>query len=269
MRDAAWNRKKYIHAKEVFSIKDFMRFLPAIELLIISLVVYSVVRSVIRYGKSAHGQDRLDAIRAVLESKLGKGLLLEIVMAEINVLYYSIVVWFRKPVEERQGVFSYHKTSQIKTFVIAFSILILAEGLFVHFLLAQWNEAAAWIFTILNLYALLYMTGLYNSVRFKPHRIKEGSLKIVLGFQYDAETELSNIMTVKKATDTGLSIPKDTCYALLKIDSPQVELTLKEPVLMKASYGRSKYVTTIIFRADEPGRMMEVIRSKMENLDIQ
>ncbi|MCK9860700.1 hypothetical protein CFI03_019245 [Paenibacillus sp. ATY16] len=92
-------------------------------------------------------------------------MLLEIVMAELNVLYYSVLVWFRKPDEERQGGFSYHKTSQIKTFNIVFSILILAEGLFVHFLLAQWNEAAAWIFTILNLYALLYMTGLYNSVR--------------------------------------------------------------------------------------------------------
>ncbi|GMK47415.1 hypothetical protein PghCCS26_45450 [Paenibacillus glycanilyticus] len=51
---------------------------------------------------------------------------------------------------------------------------------------------------------------------------------------------------------------------MLKIDSPQVELTLKEPVLMKASYGRSKYVTTIIFRTDEPGRMMEEIKSKMD-----
>ncbi|WP_127492594.1 hypothetical protein [Paenibacillus glycanilyticus] len=244
-------------------MQDWLRFLPVIELLLIGFVVYSIVRAAIRYRKSAQGHDSLESIRAVLESKLGKGLLLEIVMAEINVLYFSVVVWFRKP-EERQGVFSYHKTSQIKTFIIVFSILILAEGLFVHFLLAQWNKAAAWIFTILNLYALLYMTGLYNSVRFKPHRLKEGSLKIRLGFQYDAATELSNIMTVKKATDRGLGIPKDTCYALLKIDSPQVELTLKEPVLMKASYGRSKYVTTIIFRADEPGRMMEEIKSKMD-----
>lgn len=52
-------------------------------------------------------------------------------------------------------------------------------------------------------------------------------------------------MTLKKATDRGLGIPK-------------------EPVLMKASYGRSKYVTTIIFRADEPGRIKEEIKSKTD-----
>ncbi|WP_336775518.1 hypothetical protein [Paenibacillus sp. MMO-58] len=246
-------------------MKDWLRFLPVIELLLVSFVVYSIARTVIRYRNSADGHDRLEGIRTALEPKLGKGLLLEIVMAEINVLHYSILVWFRKSgEEERQGAFSYHKTSQIQIFVVVFSILILAEGLFVHFLLAQWNGAAAWIFTILNLYALLYMIGLYNSVRFKPHLIKDDILMIYLGFQYYIKTEISNINSMKKAVDTGLSIPKDTCHAMLRIDPPQVELALKEPVLMKASYGRSKYVKTIIFRADEPGRMMEEIKSKMD-----
>lgn len=244
-------------------MQEWLRFLPVIELLLISFVIYSIVRTIIRYRQSSDGHDRLEGIRAALEPKLGKGLLLEIVMAEINVFYYSVLVWFRKPEEEWQGDFAYHKTSQIKTFVIVFSIVILAEGLFVHFLLAQWNGAAAWIFTILNLYALLYMIGLYNSIRFMPHRIRDNNLTICLGFQYGVETDISNINAMKKATDTGLSIPKDTCYAMLKIDSPQVELALKEPVLMKAAYGRNKYVKTIIFRADEPRLLMEEIKSKM------
>ncbi|UVI32974.1 hypothetical protein [Paenibacillus spongiae] len=248
-------------------MKDLIWLLLLLETSIASYVVYAIVKSIIRYKNNNRTPNRnlLEVMRTILEPKLGKGFLLEAVLTELGVLYYSIVVWFRKPREETQGVFTYHKTSQIKTVIIVFSILIAGEGMLLHFLIQRWNDAAAWILTVLNFYALLYMIGLYNSVRFTPHVIKEGKIMIHQGFQSRIEVDIEHIKSIHKAKESefGVKIPDDTYYALFKIDSPQIELMLKEPARMRAAYGRNKYVTSIIFRADEPIKMMDEIHSRM------
>lgn len=83
---------------------------------------------------------------------MGDGFVLGAILTELRVFYYSIVGWFRYPTVIGNGkVCSYHKTSQIKTIVIVFSILIILEGIFFHFLIQSWSEVAAWIVTILNM----------------------------------------------------------------------------------------------------------------------
>lgn len=47
------------------------------------------------------------------------------------------------------------------------------------------------------------------------------------------------------------------------MDSPQYEIFLKEPVLMKSSYGRKKYVTSVVFRTDDPIKMVKEINSNI------
>src|SRR5699024_8844952 len=46
--------------------------------------------------------------------------------------------------------------------------------------------------TILNIYALMYMIGLYNSVKFLPHYFKGDKLIIRLGFQSSVEIDVDN-----------------------------------------------------------------------------
>ncbi|WP_430787352.1 hypothetical protein VBD025_16225 [Virgibacillus flavescens] len=192
------------------------------------------------------------------------------VLTELRVIYYSLLIWFRKPpaeLELEQDIFTYHKSSQIKTFVILFSILIVVEGAFFHYLIYQWNYLLAWVFTVLNIYALLYIIGLYNSVKFLPHYIHKDKLVIRLGFQSSVEIDIANIENVARANESefGVRMPKTTYYALLKIDTPDYEISLKEPVVMKSSYGKSHSVDTVVFRADEPGRMIEGIRGNDAN----
>ena len=113
-------------------------------------------------------------------------------------------VRFKKPtVIKNEKVYAYHKTSQIKTIVIVFSILITLEGILFHFLIQSWSDVAAWIFAILNIYALLYMIGLYNSVRFLPHIIYFYKLIIRLGYQISIELDIRNIESIKTAKKQG------------------------------------------------------------------
>ena len=246
--------------------------IPVLEVSIVIVVVYSIIRSIIRYKRNDESKenDFLEITRISLEPKLGNGFVLGAILTELSVFYYSIVGWFRKPtVIENEKVYSYHKTSQIKAIVIVFSILITLEGILFHFLIQLWSDVAAWIFTILNIYALLYMMGLYNSVRFLPHIIYFDKLIIRLGYQSSIELDIRNIesiQTAKKQGGIGEKIPKETYYAMLNMDSPQYEIFLKEPALMKSSYGRKKYVKTVVFRTDEPIKMVDEINSNIKFL---
>ncbi|WP_231889861.1 hypothetical protein [Oceanobacillus sp. Castelsardo] len=73
---------------------------------------------------------------------------------------------------------------------------------------------------------------------------------------------MDNIKSVKKAKESefGVKIPKSTYYSLLKIDTPDFELLLKEPTMMRSSYSNNKYIDTVIFRADEADKMIEEIK---------
>ncbi|MBZ5753578.1 hypothetical protein [Metabacillus rhizolycopersici] len=257
--------------KEFFN-QILIWLIPVLEVSIVIVVVYSIIKSIIRYkgNNKSKENDFLEIARISLEPKLGNGFVLGAILTELSVFYYSIVVWFRKPtVIENEKVYSYHKTSQIKTIVIVFLILITLEGILFHFLIQLWSDVAAWIFTILNIYALLYMIGLYNSVRFLPHIIYFDKLIIRLGYQSNIELDIRNIesiQTAKKQGGIGEKIPKETYYAMLNMDSPQYEIFLKEPALMKSSYGRKKYVKTVVFRTDEPIKMVDEINSNIKSL---
>lgn len=246
-----------------FSNQILVWLIPVVEIIIIIFVVYSIVKSIGRYKEisSNESYNFLEVTKMSLEPKLGNGFVLEIVLTELSVFYYGILVWFQKPNIKENEVFTYHKTSQIKTIVIVFSIFIAIEGVLFHFLIQLWSDIAAWIFTGLNIYALFYMVGLYNSTRFLPHVINRDKLIIRLGYQSSIELDISNIESIKNAKQGGIGDkpPKETYYSLLNMDSPQYELFLKEPVLMKGSYGRKKYVKTVIFRSDEPNEIINRI----------
>src|SRR5690625_1277460 len=246
--------------------------LPILEITIVIVVLHSIIKIIIRYraNNQSEGKNFLELTIMSLEPKLGDGFVLGAILTELNVFYYLIVGCFKRiSIIENEKVYSYHKTSQIKMIVIVFSILITLEAIFLHILIQLWSDVAAWIFTILNNYALLYIIGLYNSVRFLPHIVSGGQLIIRLGYQSCIQLDVKNIDCIKMAKDKGgigEKIPKDTYYALLNIDSPQYEIYLKEPILMESSYGRKKYVKTVIFRADNPGKMIEEIKYKMTSL---
>ncbi|MDX8047282.1 hypothetical protein SH601_15030 [Gracilibacillus sp. S3-1-1] len=243
-------------------------FLPIIEIGVILIVGYGITKSIINYRRinSNENYHFLEVVEIALKPKLGEGFMLHAVLTELRVIYYSLFVWFKRPQLNSGRGFSYHKDSQIKTIVILFSVLIIVEGILLHFLLDMWSSVAAWIFTILNIYALLYMVGLYNSVRFLPHVIERDSLTIRLGYQSSIQVDIDNVESIITAKQNDLfeKTTKNTYYSLLKIDSPQYEIVLKEPVHTKGSYGKTSLIHSVVFRADQPQEFLEEIKRRQK-----
>lgn len=243
-------------------LSDLFWLVIALEACIVTYIIFSVIKSVIGL-KNKTGIGFNNNIRMVLEQKLGKSFLIEFVITELNVFYYSLLVWFEKTKTADQNVksFTYHRTSEMKTFIIVFAILIIGEGVLFHYLLQKWNEVIAWIFTVLNVYGILYLVGFYNSAKYLPHIIREEKLIIRLGFQSSITLDIANIEQIARAKEMefGMKIPKSTYYSLLKLDTPHYELILKEPVEMQGSYGIKKKVDTVVFRADDRDAILEEI----------
>ncbi|WP_226682986.1 hypothetical protein [Sutcliffiella horikoshii] len=149
----------------------------------------------------------------------------------------------------------------MKTFIIVFAILISGEGVLFHYLLQKWNDVIAWVFTLLNVYGILYLIGFYKSTKHLPHMITQGKMIIRLGFQSSITLDIANIEQINRAKEIelGMKIPKSTYYSLLKLDSPHLEIVLKEPVEMRGSYGIKKMVDKVVFRVDDRDGILEEI----------
>lgn len=243
-------------------LSDLFWIVIALEACIVTYIIFSVIKSIIGF-KNKSREDFNFNIRKVLEQKLGKSFLIEFVIMELQVFYYSLLVWFERfrTADQNGKAFSYHRSSEMKTFIIVFSILIIGEGILFHYLLQKWNEVLAWIFTILNVYGILYLVGFYNSVKHLPHIITHEKMIIRLGFQSSITLDIANIEQINRAKEIelGMKIPKSTYYSLLSLDTPHYELILKEPVEMRGFYGTKKKVDKVVFRVDDRDALLEEI----------
>lgn len=195
-----------------------------------------------------------DIMRKILLPILGKGIVLEIVLAEISIIYYSLIVWFKKPQTPDVTFFTYHKDSQIKIVTIVFTVIITLELVALHFLISNWSQLLAWISVVLNIYGILYLIALNNSVRYLPHLLGSDTLLIRLGFQSSISIQLDNIESFggAKPVELGAKVPKDMYVAYMRLDEPQFEIRLKQPMQMLGSYGTKKDITSVVMRVDNP-----------------
>lgn len=181
-----------------------------------------------------------------------------IVLYARRIFYYSIVIWMKKPSKELGESFSYHQHSQFKTMAIFLSILLVIEGVLFHFVVLLWSERAAWLFSAINIYGLVYMAALYNSAKYLPHLITGNRIIIRSGYLNSIEVGMDNVAEIKKAKEInmGEKIPKDVRYAVLIFDSPQFEIVLKEPAEIKSLFGRTILIRSVVFRCDSPEAML-------------
>ncbi|UHA72711.1 hypothetical protein [Paenibacillus sp. 481] len=228
--------------------------LPVVEILLVPYIIYRIYTIVKRY-RAVGNREELDPISTMKEALMpimGDGVVLNILLTEMSVFFYSLFAWFKKNNEPKPGTYTYHKDSQIKVIVIVFIILIIVESVALHFLLVRWSIVLAWITAVLNVYGILYMIALYNSFRLRPHRLTNGQLKVNLGFQGSITVEVDNIEAVNQAKpfELGEKIPDDIFVSFMRLDAPQLEICLKEPVQMQGSYGIKKMISKVVMRAD-------------------
>lgn len=255
--------------------KEYNDFLKLIYLLIIpiveSLFIFFIIikiKKVIKNYKSINKNMELDVIqklRIALSPIITKETLLEILLLDFGVIYYSIIIWFKKTEVIKRNGYTYHKTLESKSMFIAIIIFALFDTAVIHFLIQKWSITVAWIITFLTIYSFLILIASYNSMRFLPHELKQEYLIIRNGLMASVQVQLDNIDSIKKAKERGLGekIPKDEYNFVPSLESPHYELIFKNPVNMKGLYGIKKPISKIIFRVDQQKEFLDELNKKI------
>lgn len=189
------------------------------------------------------------ARRMKLEHALvGEGRVAEIIASEFAMLYYAVRGWGKQPEAVDGRPFTVHERSGWSSIVACIIVLIVAEGIGMHFLIGRWSVRAAWGWTILDLWAIVWLLGDYQALRLRRSSIDGETLHLRYGLRWTVDIPLASIVSVEEVRDWKNQ------RGILKVailDDPKWLITLAEPVTAKGMAGLRKQIHGIALLADD------------------
>jgi hypothetical protein len=204
-------------------------------------------------GRAA--EDILERLRTILSEALPVPRVGELVADEMATLYYGLLAWRQRPEEPGPGVFSYHRKSGYGAVLGALLLVCGVETLGLHFLLQRWSVAAAWIFTVLSLYGMIWMVADARAQRLRPILLEGGCLHVRIGLRWTLPIPLADLAEVEAGRQAALPRRTPGYLRAAVLVAPQLLLVLREPLTAKGPYGIRRKVSRVGLAVDEPERL--------------
>ena len=120
-----------------------------------------------------------------------------------------------------------------------------------HFVLWLHNAMAAWIWTGLDAYGLLWAVALIRSVHLRMILVDEQFVKIRVGIIWEAEIPKKNILSCQRVS-SGTAFMKTPEYLKAVIlNDPQYILELRQPATAMGLYGQHRTFAQIGIAVDQ------------------
>ena len=249
------------HQGILTSIKTFV--LPIVELCILAVAIFKVRKVVKRY--KAEKDETMDFYSAlykvtteIFSEKLGA-----LLASEIAVIYYSLLVWKSKTLQENE--YSYHKKSGIILILYTLIALTLIETLVFHIIILQWNVTIAWLLTILSLYTCLQIIALIRSMSRSPIVINQEENELILSYGFINKTTIS-LDHIERIELRSRSLPGDEKLVKLSplglLDGHNIILHLKSENEMRGFFGIKKKFNAIAIYVDKKEKFVAAINQK-------
>ncbi len=145
---------------------------------------------------------------------------------------------------------TFHRRSGWGSIVAAIVVLIVAEGLAVHMLLAQWSALAAWIMTGLDLYGILWLLGDYQALRLRPALVGKSKVQLRWGLRWSMDIPREMIARVEQLT--GDVERRQDRLRIAALDEPELMVVLKQPLIAEGPFGFRKKVCEVALLPDDP-----------------
>jgi hypothetical protein len=175
----------------------------------------------------------------------------------LKALRYAFA-WGGKPdVPPGAAAFSYHRGLQAVMWALLAASLL--ETAVLHLLLARlWSVRASLLLFLVSLSGLIYLIGLLNSLRRLPILVTDDGVRVRSGLLVDRWLPLSQIASVSVVADPGdLKRPELLKASLLAL--PNTLIRLEQPVAVRGRGGRSRDITVIALRPDDPAGFAAVV----------
>ncbi|BDD12112.1 hypothetical protein FUAX_45440 (plasmid) [Fulvitalea axinellae] len=236
--------------------------LPVIEISVLTFVIIKVRKTIITYKKlKGATPDFYDTLKNVCSEIVPAKSVALLVATEVAVIYYGFIDWKRKEIGSNE--FTYHKDSGTPALLGGFIMVIGVEAIAVHFLLAKWSLALAWVLTALSLYTAIQVLGFARSLSKRPISIGTGALLLRYGIMNETRISYSDIETVELSKK---ELEKDeltrTLSPLGENESHNVIIRLKRENTLTGIYGFRKEYKVLGLHVDKPGDFQE----KLENV---
>ena len=173
-------------------------------------------------------------------------------MSEVAILYYSLFAWRAGPVVPSDAVaITTHKRSGWGSVVVCFIVLIAFESIGLHLFVQHWSVKAAWIFTALDLYGVLWLIGDYHALRLLPTLIRADTIELRHGMRLSAMIARDNIASIEPISNEAEWKRKGTVKIAL-LDEPRFLIRLREPVVVVWIGGIRRTIDSVAILPDDP-----------------
>lgn len=183
---------------------------------------------------------------------------------DVSAVRYALFPRFDR-VPPAPNSFSYHQRSEYFGVFLMLVHAMLIEIIAVHVMLMQYSHTAAWIATVLDMYALLFLIGDYQAIRKSPVILEDDRLHIQKGLRFHTVIDTVDIkeLAVYEAGDEHWRKDKRAVHlglAGFEPVPPQLVLELADAVDVHLFFGLKKRVDRIYLTLDEPERFWEAIK---------
>ena len=236
---------------------DFLRALAplgsALEIVVLVLIVGRIraARTALRAGGRDHAGDPADTIGIAAGAIFGRGAVAGGVAAEITVAWYALFSWRRRADPDR-GI-TFYRVSGWSTILAVLVLLIAAEGSAAHLMLARWSTRAAWTFTLLDIYTVVWLLGDFRALKLRPATFDGNTLRLRLGLRWSVDVAASNIASVSRLAPGAFPKAKDVLRFSM-LDEPSHAIEFREPVDASGMLGLSRRVRAVGVLPDQPER---------------
>lgn len=208
-------------------------------------LLYIAYTSVRRALAARSASDPAAALRAGLTDALGDNGAARAVAAELAVFWYALFSWGRPT---PAGFTAYKRAGWIAIYV-ALGIVVLGEGLPLHFVLPRaWAVASA----VLHLYTVLWLVGDLRAMVLRPITVEGGVLHLRLGLKWEADIALAEIESAElgsRAEGRKLGV----------LGSPNLILRLRSPALLHGPFGIRSAAQTLSLQVDDPQGLRDAL----------
>lgn len=229
------------------------------EAILVGFLIFNIRKIVKVYQiESETRNDFILNLEASLKKVIGKAV--GPMVGEIAMLRYAFFFWKIKSEHlPTQYPYTVHKKSGVGAMIGALMMATIAEATGVHLLLADWNYTLAIILLILSIYSFIFLIGYVVAIYKRPTIIENNQLTLRIGFVWYAVINLDNIERVelvKRIDEEDKSI-LNVASAILT--SPNILITLKEPIQLTWLYGIKKTSTKLAIFMDEKEKFIKAL----------
>lgn len=229
-----------------------------LELALVGWIGWRASRALRRAGRDARA-DVPERLHAAAVDLLGSDRAAALLATEISVLHYALRGWRATPhVPAGTAGFSHHRLGAHGPLVLALMPVLAGETFAVHFLVAIFSPALAWILTIASIYTCIWLLADWRATVLRPVLVDARRISFRAGLRWSVSVPRPAVVRISGQRPA----PGKACLSLNLLGSPTHWIILDRPVEARGPYGLRRRVRAIGIQPDDPGEFERALAGR-------